>query len=358
MNDFNRYIKLLGKEVMGITIKQIAEMAGVHRSTVDKVLHKRPGVSDSVRSRVQKIIDECGYEANPIGKALQMQDKELHIKIILLKVDALNYLKDGIKEALQEFSSFHIVPEYQEIAYSDIDILEETLYQCEADGTDGIILSPINEARIVAAIDACSAKEIPVITINTDIKGSQRLCFIGQNGFKAGRIAGRLMGEFLHGTGEVAVFTSGGDEYQSFPFGTREGGFRKILGQNYPNIKIIDSIETHEKNQIIRREMRKICEREKMPEGIFVTCGGANAVGDVLQEYDKHDTKVITFESYPEILKLMKDDVITATLDSEIELQGKKAVEVMMDYLIYEKRPERKHLYSNTQILLKESLEE
>lgn len=342
---------------MGITIKQIAEMAGVHRSTVDKVLHQRPGVSDPVRKRVQKIIDECGYEANPIGKALQMQDKELHIKVILLKVDALDYLKQGIEDALREFSSFHIVPEYKEIAYSELGELESALQQSKTDGTDGIILSPVNEARIVQAIDGCTQKGIPVITINTDIKGSQRLCFIGQNGFKAGRIAGRLMGEFLHGTGEVAVFTSGGDEHQSFPFGTREGGFREILEQNYPNIKIIDSIETHEKNQIIRREMRKICEREKMPEGIFITCGGANAVGDVLQEYDKHGTKVITFESYPEILALMQEDVITATLDSEIESQGKKAVEVMMDYLIYQKRPERKQLYSNTQILLKESLE-
>ena len=30
---------------MKITIKQIAEIAGVHRSTVDKVLHNREGVS-------------------------------------------------------------------------------------------------------------------------------------------------------------------------------------------------------------------------------------------------------------------------------------------------------------------------
>lgn len=82
---------------MRVTIKQIAEMAGVHRSTVDKVLHKRPGVSDSVRTRVQKIIDECGYEANPIGKALQMQDKELKIRVILLEVDAMEYLKKGLQ---------------------------------------------------------------------------------------------------------------------------------------------------------------------------------------------------------------------------------------------------------------------
>lgn len=346
------------RKIMGITIKQIAEMAGVHRSTVDKVLHDRPGVSDPVRARVQKIIDECGYEANPIGKALQMQDKELHIKIILLKVDARRYLREGIEEALKGYSSFRIVPEYVEISYSEIEEQAQVLKQCKTDGTDGIILSPVNAPQIVEAINECSEKGIPVITINTDIKGSKRLCFIGQNGFKAGRIAGRLMGEFLREKGEVVVFTSGGDDHQSFPFGTREGGFREILSQNYPDIEILPVIQTKEKNQIIRREMRKICEREKMPDGIFITCGGVNAIGDVLLEYEKTDVKLISFESYPEILELMKENVVTATLDSEIEVQGRRAVEVMMDHLIYGKKPEKKHMYSETKILLKESLGE
>ena len=53
----------------------------------------------------------------------------------------------------------------------------------------------------------------------------------------------------------------------------------------------------------------------------------------------------------------MKENVITATLDSEIEEQGKQAVEVLMDYLVYGKKPERKHLYSEIRILLKESLD-
>ena len=164
------------------------------------------------------------------------------------------------------------------------------------------------------------------------------------------------MGEFLRGQGEVAVFTSDGDDHQSFPFGTREGGFREIMEQNYPDMEILNSIQTKEQTQIIRREMRKLCEGEKMPDGIFITCGGVKAIGDVLQEYEKQGVKVICFESYPEIIELMKEDVITATLDSEIEEQGKQAVEVLMDYLVYGKKPERKHLYSEIRILLKESL--
>lgn len=343
---------------MGVTIKQIAEMAGVHRSTVDKVLHKRPGVSDPVRKRVQQIIDECGYEANPIGKALQMQDKELHIKVILQDVDAREYLKKGIEDALKEFSSFRIVPEFVVTASSDVAAQEKLLKACQGDGTDGIILSPVNAAEIVKAIDGCAGKKIPVITVNTDIKGSQRLCFIGQNGFRAGRVAGRLMGEFLRDEGEVVIFTSDGDNHQSFPFGTREDGFREVIGESFPGIRVSGVVQTQEKAQVIRREMRKICEGERMPEGIFITCGGVAAIGDVIEEYEKKGVKVVCFESYPEILRLLREGVVTATLDSEIEEQGKRAVEVLMDFMVYGRRPERKHLYSETRILLRESIEE
>ena len=63
---------------MGVTIKQIAEMAGVHRSTVDKVLHNREGVSDPVRKRVQMIIEECNYQANPNRKENGWNNPEPH----------------------------------------------------------------------------------------------------------------------------------------------------------------------------------------------------------------------------------------------------------------------------------------
>ena len=251
---------------MGVTIKQIAEMAGVHRSTVDKVLHNRPGVSDSVRKRVQKIIDQCNYQANPIGKALKMQSQQLRIQVLLLEVDACVYLKKGIEAQLKKYSSFQIEPAYTIMPYTDIEQQKEALKKCREEQVDGVILSP---------------------TVNTDIKGSQRLCFIGQDGFKAGCVAGRLMGEFLQNKGTVAVFTSDGDNLQSFPFGTREGGFQKVLEEQFPQIRVLSAIHTQEKTQVIRKEVRRLCESQEELNGIFITCGGVRAIGDVLEEYDR-----------------------------------------------------------------------
>ena len=86
---------------MKVTMKEIAERAGVHPSTVDKVVHHRVGVSDEVRARVQTIINELGYTPNPSGRVLQRQGKVYRISAILVEVDALPYLKKGIERGVK-----------------------------------------------------------------------------------------------------------------------------------------------------------------------------------------------------------------------------------------------------------------
>ena len=45
-----------------IRIKDIAERAGVSVGTVDRVLHKRPNVSESALKRVEKVLKEMNYQ--------------------------------------------------------------------------------------------------------------------------------------------------------------------------------------------------------------------------------------------------------------------------------------------------------
>ena len=97
---------------MGVTMKEIAERAGVHPSTVDKVVHHRVGVSDEVRARVQAIINELGYTPNPSGRVLQRQGKVYRISAILVQVDALPYLKKGIERGVKEQNGFDIEVSY------------------------------------------------------------------------------------------------------------------------------------------------------------------------------------------------------------------------------------------------------
>lgn len=54
---------------MGITSKQIAELVGVSRGTVDRALHRRGGVKPEIQRRVEMLAREYGYRPDRAGKA-------------------------------------------------------------------------------------------------------------------------------------------------------------------------------------------------------------------------------------------------------------------------------------------------
>ena len=51
-------------------MKEIAQMAGVSRGTVDRVLNHRGGVSEETARKIQAIVDSVGHVPHSIGRTL------------------------------------------------------------------------------------------------------------------------------------------------------------------------------------------------------------------------------------------------------------------------------------------------
>lgn len=74
-----------------------------------------------------------------------------------------------------------------------------------SNGVDGIAISPIDAENQIAFINqACQATT--VITQDSDAPGSDRLCFVGMDNYKAGREAGKLIKEAIPDGGKVMIF--------------------------------------------------------------------------------------------------------------------------------------------------------
>jgi len=55
---------------MALTLKQIAELAGVSRTTASRVLNNHPGVRAEVRERVNQVMAEHGFRPDPVARSL------------------------------------------------------------------------------------------------------------------------------------------------------------------------------------------------------------------------------------------------------------------------------------------------
>jgi len=72
-----------------LTIRQIAKLAGVSRSTVSRVLNDHPNVSPEMRGTVQKVIAETGYHPDLIARSLSNRHSQIIGLVIPLAIGSL-----------------------------------------------------------------------------------------------------------------------------------------------------------------------------------------------------------------------------------------------------------------------------
>lgn len=64
-----------------ITIRDVAQAAGVSISTVHQALNDKPGVSDATREHIRMIADNLGYRPNKMASGLKRRTQ--HIAVLL-----------------------------------------------------------------------------------------------------------------------------------------------------------------------------------------------------------------------------------------------------------------------------------
>lgn len=62
---------------MAITMKDVAQRAGVSVATVSRVLHGHPNVREETRARVWQAIEELGYSPNRAAQALAARRRKV-----------------------------------------------------------------------------------------------------------------------------------------------------------------------------------------------------------------------------------------------------------------------------------------
>lgn len=72
-----------------------------------------------------------------------------------------------------------------------IGLLEELLRE----GAAGVAVCALNDPSVERRISELAEAGVPCITFNSDLPGSQRLCFVGQDIRQTGRVAAELMGK-------------------------------------------------------------------------------------------------------------------------------------------------------------------
>ena len=146
-----------------VTLRDVAEEAGVHLSTVSRVLNptQRKMVSDNVAQRVQKIAKEMGYRTNPFAYGLRTK-KSNTIGVVIpdLANPIFPPIIRGIENTLRQAGHTAI------FADTDEDTDEENVIvgRILARQVEGMIMATAHRKHGTSA--AALPQDIPVVLVN------------------------------------------------------------------------------------------------------------------------------------------------------------------------------------------------
>ncbi|MEP7257730.1 MAG: substrate-binding domain-containing protein [Flavitalea sp.] len=199
-------MKKNGAELSGI--KEIARRANVSIATVDRVIHKRSGVSAATRDKITRIIGELDYQPNLLARRLASR-KIIHLASLIPKVSEETSFWEaplkGIHQAESEIRQYGIRIEKHFFDQNDKKSFAKQSQALLKSRPDGILVAPSFVEEGLKFVESCRELNIPYVFINSDLPDQKSLCFIGPHVYKSGYLAGSLISYLVKETDRVLI---------------------------------------------------------------------------------------------------------------------------------------------------------
>lgn len=346
-------------EDQNYTIKDIAQMAGVSAGTVNRVLHNRGDVSQKSKEKVQKVLDEINYQPNVFAIGLAAKKKYTITCMIPYYVehDYWHSVATGIERARQELRPFNVSVDYLHYKHGDRKSYQDACQKIEKSNTDALLLAPNFREDTLSMLAYLKDKNIPFAFIDFDIEEAKALKYIGQDSYKSGYIAAKiLMRNYQQGQELILFLNNNKDNPAEIQMKRRLEGFMKYISEEHKDIAIHEVIlnkNNPEKNNEILSDFFR-----KHPKATLGAVFNSRVyqVGHYLREKRQNMTGLIGYDLLRNNTELLKSGEVTYLIGQRPGLQGYCGVKTLCDNIVFKKSVEPLK-YMPIDILIKENID-
>lgn len=337
------------------TIKEIAELAGVSRGTVDRVLNNRGSVNSDTAKKINEIAKALGYKPNKAGIVLAAQKKKLKLGVIIFSTTNPFFadVMKGIKEKAEDLESYNcsvIVKEVPICAEEQLKAIDELI----SEDVSAIALTPNNDSRICIRINELYEKGIPVVTLNTDIENSKRIAYVGSNYRKSGATAAGLLKLMTGSNVQIGIITGSPD---ILCHTQRIAGFMDTLAPYSGQMHIVSVIETHDDEiESYERTLKLLTEHPEINALFFAAGGVYGGCRAIFSLGLAGKIRVIAFDKADTTKQFMQDGILSAVICQQPRIQGKKPLDLLFTYLTSGELPKNEYNYTSVDIRILENL--
>ena len=353
----HKKFSIIKQERKIIRIKDIAEKAGVSIGTVDRVLHNRGEVSAVTKEKILAIVNDLDYRPNFLASTLASK-KETVFAVLVPKAPSEDSYwtrpMSGITRSADELAQFGVKLELFLFDTEGAASFTENTAKILENPPAGVLLAPWISREAKSFTSRLDALEIPYVYIDSNLKGTNPVSFIGQNSFQSGHLAAKLLN---YGLPEERIFLLvhiGRELDNQNHLHQREQGFydyfnEKSIQQNIIKIEIQES-ETELKQQMAAKGLSP----EKV-DCIYVTNSRVHLIAGYFASLNLHP-RIVGYDLIPPNVKMLEKEAIDFLLCQNPEEQGYRALNALFDNVL-RKQPVEKENFTSIDIITRENLQ-
>jgi len=254
-------------------IREIAMQAGLSERTVDRVLNDRGGVRASTVREVRQAITDLDRQRSQ----LRLGSRTFIVDVVMQAPERFSSaVRDALEAELPSLRPAAVRCRFHFRETCPAEELAAMLDRIRMRGSQGVILKAPDLPEIITACWRLTRAGIPVVTLVTDLPGSQRLAYVGMENRAAGATAAYLMGHWLGDRPGNVLVTLSRDFFRGEE--EREMGFRSAMRSRYPNRHLIEIDNSDGLDETMRGLVLAALETDPDINAVYSIGGGNMAI--------------------------------------------------------------------------------
>lgn len=333
------------EKTMSLTIKDIAQLAGVSPSTVSKVLNNYGEISEMTRKKVMTVINEKGYAPNFSARSLATKKSNLIGLVYAGKIN-VDMTHPYFNEVISTFKKNIGLLGYDILMFSNEQFQGSYLARCKHFNLDGCLI--IAGEEVEDATFELAESGFPCIGIDIELVGPKASYVMTDNVNLSRKVVEHFYLNSLRKIGYI------GGMSESVISNLRLKGFKDAMNQFGLEIREewIQYGDYHEESGYIA--MKRILELKDYPEAIFAA-SDLMALGALraIKEAGLHTPRNIRIVGCDDIAASRYSDPKLTTVKQDKEKIGKLSAFMLNDLI--EGKSKLKPVYTDSKIIVRET---
>lgn len=346
-----------------ITIIDVARKAGVSKGTVDRVLHNRGEVSAKSAEKVRKAIEDLNFSPNMYASLLASKKAKIFACIMphFKKSEFWEKVYNGFMRGGALMSAMNVRVQVYFYDQYNVASFREAAAEALKSRPDGVLMPTLFHDETAEFAARLSKEKIPYIYVDTKVEtDTNHLAFIGMPRHDSGALGAVLLTERQRPQDikEVLVVRIKRDGAGlSDPTKKRREGFLNYMAENFPETRI-HSVTIDPSNQAaLNRDLATFFQQHGNIRHVIMFNSRLYLIAKTLADFPVEGRRVIGFDDIPQNLALLREGLADVIIAQHVEDQSTKAVELLSDYILSHKSPERTDNYVHIDILTKYNIE-